>query len=94
VAWVSPSRWGYAATAATLNLTRVLPAAAPGTPRDVEPEAGPVCGRTGHPASTDPLCHHTVATWLTDMGVLLLLAVIFGLLAWRRLVTMRPLRRR
>jgi hypothetical protein len=62
--------------------------------RDVEPEHGPACGRTGHPASTDPLWDHTVATWLTDMGVLLLLAVIFGLLAWRRLVTMRPLQRR
>ena len=77
VAWISPSRWGYAATAATSNLNTVLPAAAPGTP-----------------ASTDPLWDHTVATWLTDMGVLLVLAVVFGLLAWRRLVTMRPLQRR
>jgi hypothetical protein len=77
LAWVSPSRWGYAATAATSNLNQVLPAAAPGTP-----------------SSTDPLWNHDAATWLADMGVLLVLAVVFGLLAWRRLVTMRPLQRR
>jgi ABC transport system ATP-binding/permease protein len=77
VAWISPSRWGYAATAATSNLNKVLPAAAPGTP-----------------SSTDPLWNHDAATWLTDMGVLLVLAVVFGLLVWRRLVTMRPLQRR
>jgi ABC transport system ATP-binding/permease protein len=77
VAWISPSRWGYAATAATSDLNKVLPAAAPGTP-----------------SSTDPLWDHTVTAWLTDMGVLLLLAVVFGLLTWRRLVTMRPLQRR
>jgi hypothetical protein len=51
-------------------------------------------GPPGTPASTDPLFDHTVATWLTDMGVLLLLAVVLGLLAWRRLVTMRPPQRR
>ena len=77
VAWISPSRWGYAATAATSDLNKVLPAAAPGTP-----------------SGTDPLWNHTTVAWLTDMGVLLLLAVVFGLLAWRRLVTMRPLQRR
>jgi ABC transport system ATP-binding/permease protein len=77
VAWLSPSRWGYAATAATSNLNQVLPAAAPGTP-----------------SGTDPLWNHAATTWLTDMGVLLVLAVGFGLLAWRRLVTMRPLQRR
>jgi hypothetical protein len=34
------------------------------------------------------------ATWLTGKGVPLLLAVLFGLLAWRRLVMMGPLQRR
>jgi ABC transport system ATP-binding/permease protein len=77
VSWISPSRWGYAATAATSDLNKVLPAAAPGTP-----------------ATPDPLWDHTAGAWLTDVGVLLLLAVVFGLLAWRRLLTMRPLQRR
>jgi hypothetical protein len=78
LAWFSPSRWGYAAMAATTNLNKVLPPVAPG----------------GGLASTDPLWSHTSATWLTDIGVLLVLALVFFLLTWRRLSTMRPLRRR
>lgn len=77
VAWLSPSRWGYAATAATTNLNKVLPASSPMMT-----------------AGAEPLWDHTARTWLTDMGALLLLAVAFGLLAWRRLGTLRPLRRR
>ena len=78
VAWLSPSRWGYAATAATADLNKIMPAASP----------------SGPAVTADPLWNHTAVAWLTDIGVLLALALVFCLLTWRRLIKMGPLQRR
>jgi ABC-type multidrug transport system ATPase subunit len=74
VAWLSPSRWGFAAPASTADLTHIMP---------------PVPG-----AKPDPLWLHTASTWLKDMAGLAILAVLFTLLTWWRLVRLSPGRRR
>jgi ABC transport system ATP-binding/permease protein len=76
VSWLSPSRWGYAATASTSNLNHVIPPATPGSGN-----------------GSDPLWDHTAKTWITDMGILLALALGFALLTWRRLHKMGPVKR-
>jgi ABC transport system ATP-binding/permease protein len=76
VAWLSPSRWGYAATASTSNLNHVIPPATPGSGN-----------------GSDPLWDHTASTWLTDIGILLGLALAFALLTLRRLIKMGPVKR-
>jgi ABC transport system ATP-binding/permease protein len=68
---VSPSRWGLAATASTVNLNQI--SAAP---------------------PFDPLWKQTSANWLRDMGVMVGLAVIFALLAYIKLRTLGPRRRK
>ncbi|MFD7459936.1 MULTISPECIES: FHA domain-containing protein [unclassified Streptomyces] len=66
LAWLVPSRWGFAAMAGTLDLGRL-------SPGDL---------------SSDPLFAHTADVWLRNMGMLLVLSLIFG---W---VVSRLLRRR
>jgi ABC transport system ATP-binding/permease protein len=43
---------------------------------------------------TDPLWDHTAKTWLIDMGMMIVLGVIFSLLAWIRIRRIGPRRRR
>jgi ABC transport system ATP-binding/permease protein len=76
VAWLSPSRWGFAATASTSNLNHVIPPATPGSGN-----------------GSDPLWNHTASTWLTDIGILLGLALAFALVTLRRLIKMGPVKR-
>jgi ABC-type multidrug transport system ATPase subunit/pSer/pThr/pTyr-binding forkhead associated (FHA) protein len=82
LAWFSPSRWSYAATASTTNLNKLI--------------VPTVSGLTAaHSASaTDPLWNHAARTWLTDMLTVVPLALAFMSLTWWRLVSMGPARRR
>ena len=81
MSWLSPSRWGFAATASTANLNVIgqLPGASAASGAGVQP---------------DPLWNHTAATWLTDIGVMLALALGFALLTWWRLARTGPAKRR
>jgi ABC transport system ATP-binding/permease protein len=74
LSWLSPSRWEYAATAATASLNKIMPAMQGAPP--------------------DPLWTHDASTWLTDIGITLLLGLIFTLFTWRRLARMGPAPRR
>ena len=71
LAVISPSRWGLAATASTVNLNKIT-----ATP--------PI----------DPLWTQTSANWLRDMGIMVGLAVVFALLAYIKLRTLGPRRRK
>jgi ABC-type transport system involved in multi-copper enzyme maturation permease subunit len=71
LAVISPSRWGLAATASTVNLNQI--SAAP-----------PI----------DPLWKQTSVNWLRDMGIMVGLAVVFALLAYIKLRTLGPRRRK
>ena len=118
VSWISPSSWGYAATAATANLNSIMPTgSAPGAlPRgaptltatlsasryaasaspspSAQPSTPAPTSTASSPATTDPLWDHNAGTWLTDMAILLALALAYCLLTWRNLIRMRPLQRR
>jgi ABC-type multidrug transport system ATPase subunit/pSer/pThr/pTyr-binding forkhead associated (FHA) protein len=151
LAWVSPSRWGFAATASTTNLNVISLPAIPHAPpakakkqpsvgkkhpsgRAHSPAAGGTPAPTGAPGAagtpsaagtarphgtarprgagktpattvpapassttallTDPLWKHDASTWLKDMAAMLLLGLAFTLIAWWRLVQLRPGRRR
>lgn len=71
LAYLSPSRWGFGAGAATVDLDTLTP----------------------HKGAADPLWHHSLGTWLMDIGFIIALTVIFLALAWYRLYQMRPRRR-
>jgi ABC-type multidrug transport system ATPase subunit len=116
VAWVSPSRWGFAATASTVSLNKIqqpvsagtaagairavpstgsaggetTTAGTPGSGRTVASAAGPASGPS---APTDPLWAHNSSTWLKDIGVMILLGLVFSGLTWWRLVKIKPGRR-
>jgi hypothetical protein len=47
---------------------------------------------SGLPGKPDPLWQHKPATWLIDMGMQIVLALIFTIIAWRRLVRLGPRR--
>jgi hypothetical protein len=81
VSWLSPSRWGFAATAGTANLNVIgqVPGASAASGAAVQP---------------DPLWNHTASAWLTDIGAMLALAVAFALLTWWRLARTGPAKRR
>ena len=49
---------------------------------------------SGLPGKPDPLWQHKPVTWLIDMGMQIVLALIFTIIAWRRLVRLGPRRRR
>ena len=72
LAVISPSRWGLAASASTVNLNLIT---APNT-------------------VIDPLWTQTSANWLRDMGIMVGLAVVFALLAYIKLRTLGPRRRK
>jgi ABC transport system ATP-binding/permease protein len=69
ISWLTPARWGFAATSSTVNLNAI---SAPGV---IKPSS---------------LWDHKPSTWLIDMGLQVLLAVVFTLIAWRRLVRLSP----
>jgi ABC transport system ATP-binding/permease protein len=71
LAVISPSRWGLAAAASTVDLNNIS-------------QAPPF----------DPLWKQTSANWLRDMGIMAGLAVIFALLAYIKLRTLGPRRRK
>jgi hypothetical protein len=73
LSWLTPARWGFAATASTVNLNVI---SAPGV------------------ITRSPLWDHKPSTWLMDMGLQILLAVLFSLIAWWRLVRLSPGRTR
>jgi ABC-type multidrug transport system ATPase subunit len=80
IATVSPSRWGFAAVASTVNLNVIQ-----------QPPGQQAIAPGGPPTVTDPIWAHTPATWLQDVGLMILLGVLFSLLAWwRTLRTRRP----
>jgi ABC transport system ATP-binding/permease protein len=79
ISWLAPSRWGFAAMASTSSLNTVQPPPAPGS---------------GGAVATDPLWNHTLSTWVTDMGLMLLLALACAILTWWRLARMGPAKRR
>ncbi|HEY3646920.1 MAG TPA: FHA domain-containing protein [Streptosporangiaceae bacterium] len=68
---ISPSRWGLAAAASTVDLNTIS-------------QAPPF----------DPLWKQTSANWLRDMGIMAGLALIFALLAYIKLRTLGPRRRK
>ena len=68
---ISPSRWGLAAAASTVDLNHISLA-----------------------PPFDPLWTQTSANWLRDMGIMAGLAAIFALLAYLRLRTLGPRRRK
>jgi ABC transport system ATP-binding/permease protein len=81
LSWLSPSRWGFAATASTANLNVIgqVPGASAASGAAVQP---------------DPLWNHTGSAWLTDIGAMLALALVFALLTWWRLARAGPAKRR
>lgn len=61
LSWLSPSRWGLAATASTADLTEIVP---------LIPQ--------------DALWRHSASVWLADVGMLAVLALLYGAVArWR-----------
>jgi hypothetical protein len=42
----------------------------------------------------DPLWDHKPGVWLLDMGLMVVLALVFTIIAWRRLVGLSPGRKR
>ncbi len=119
VSYLSPSRWGFAATASTSNLNVIQEpagdaaaikihttaqqvkkkhhhAAASGSP-SASPsgsKSGPAkSGTSTPPLATDPLWKHKSTTWLTDIGGMLVLGLLFALITWWRLLRIKPGRR-
>jgi hypothetical protein len=43
---------------------------------------------------TDPLWDHNASTWLKDIGLMLVLGLAFTLVAWWRVIKIKPGRRR
>ncbi|MGH3274092.1 MAG: FHA domain-containing protein [Streptosporangiaceae bacterium] len=105
IAWISPSRWGFAAVASTvqLNVIQQPPGSAAGAGAGAvaagagaAATAGDVAGSeaAGPAVPTDPLWDHNPATWLKDMGLTIMLGLLFTALALWRLVKIKPGRRR
>jgi ABC transport system ATP-binding/permease protein len=138
VAWMSPSRWGFAATASTSNLNVIQeplgqavavakPAAVTGKAAGTGDKASGTTAaaskdkaRTHHSAhgssssapagsqtptasapatglpalATDPIWAHKSGVWLKDAGSMVLLGLLFTMLAWWRVVRIKPGRRR
>jgi hypothetical protein len=57
--------------------------------------SAPAQSGTSAPAvATDPLWRHNSATWLKDIGAMLLLGLLFSVIAWQRIIRIRPGRRK
>jgi ABC-type multidrug transport system ATPase subunit len=79
LSWIAPSRWGFGAMAATAHLN-ALDGAPPGSPARIAP--------------FDAVWTSSAGTWLRDMGLVIALGVIFALVAWFRLKSLGPKRRK
>jgi hypothetical protein len=79
LAWIAPSRWGFGAMAATAHLN-VL--------------EGPTPGSTTRIAPFDAAWESNAGTWLRDMGLVIALGIIFAVVAWFRLKSLGPRRRK
>jgi hypothetical protein len=73
ISYLTPARWGFAATASTVNFNKIIP------PGEFKPEW---------------IWNHTAVSWFTDMGASAVLALLFLIVAWWRLVRLSPGRRR
>ncbi|MGV0741414.1 FHA domain-containing protein [Mycolicibacterium sp. XJ870] len=63
LSWITPARWGFAASASTVDLTRLVPP--------------PLLPADSH-------WHHTSSAWLTNIGLLVLLCIVYtGFVRWR-----------
>ena len=130
LAWLAPSRWGFAATAATANYNVIVPSAgvsaagagkagpgrppatgkpaaakadltaatspaasAAATPKPTNSKAATPTGAALTAAKPDPLWAHTPRAWLTDIGGMVVLGIVFCLLTWRRLIRLNAGRR-
>ncbi|WP_438287172.1 ATP-binding cassette domain-containing protein [Mycolicibacterium porcinum] len=63
LSWITPARWGFAASASTIDLTRLVPP--PLLPADTH-------------------WKHTPTVWLINIGILLLLCIVYtGFVRWR-----------
>ena len=78
-AYFAPSRWGMGAVAATANLNS-LDGFPPHSPARIEP--------------FDPVWISSPGNWLRNMGLMILLGVVFALIAWYRLHALSPRRRK
>ena len=79
LAWIAPSRWGFGALAATSHLNTIN-GAPPGSPARIQP--------------FDPVWTTSAGNWLRDMGIMIMLAVAFALIAWYRLHALSPRHRK
>jgi DNA-binding PadR family transcriptional regulator len=70
LSWIAPARWGFSATASTVNLNTLAR------------------------GSSDPLWRQSPGNWLRDIGIMVVLATVFLLVAWIRLHRLGPRRRR
>jgi ABC-type multidrug transport system ATPase subunit len=78
LSWLSPSRWGYGALAATSNLNHISPpATAPGTKPNL-----------------DTLWNQSAGNWLLEMAMQVVLMAIIIAIIWWRLGRVGPGRRR
>ncbi|CQD05889.1 ABC transporter ATP-binding protein [Mycolicibacterium conceptionense] len=63
LSWITPARWGFAASASTIDLTRLVPP--------------PLLPADSH-------WKHTPTVWLVNIGILLLLCIVYtGFVRWR-----------
>src|SRR5260370_17684142 len=79
LAWISPSRWGFGAVAATSNLNS-LDGAPPPSPARITP--------------FDSVWTSTPGNWLPPMPLIIALGLIFVVIAWVRLKALGPRRRK
>ncbi|MEU1672964.1 FHA domain-containing protein [Streptomyces roseifaciens] len=75
LSWLVPSRWALAAMSATIDFTHIPPATG-----QLPPSAG----------GGDPLFRHAVGTWLLDMGMMVVLSLVFAFLVARLLRRHEP----
>jgi len=65
----------------------------PGPPR-ISSSVSSAASAGGPSVVTDPIWAHTSATWLRDVGLMAALGLLFSLLAWWRILRIKPGRRR
>ncbi len=83
VSWLAPARWGFAATASTVNLNEISrPPEVPGLPN---PKVS---------VPSDWLWAHKPCIWLLAMAIQIVLAAVFTLITWWSLIRISPGHRR
>ncbi|HEX3493118.1 MAG TPA: FHA domain-containing protein [Streptosporangiaceae bacterium] len=101
IAWLSPSRWGFAAVASTVKLNVIQqPPGIKVSSTTGKASPAKAKGASGSPVPTvqalptDPIWRHNPAVWLKNIIVMLVLGLAFTLLTWWRVVKIKPGRRR